>query len=919
MTDSRLPLPHPPCTGVPANAPPGARPRLLCQALAVWGLTAWPLASVAAPPALTGVGVLKDHNEAAQVAQQLPVGVETNPDWSGTAGAEPRQLLLAASAWGDASRGRVPRTAGGPQQPEAPPEAARAEQSQDRALLLAASAWREARPIRSPVAGTRRGRSPSTAEGPPQPEVLLLDMVINGQRKPDVVRAEQWPDGALLLNTSTWSDARLAPLAQIRTLSDGSAGYALDAVPGATYRINRQKLSLEINAPATAFIGSTLGLQGENGAAPPRPQPGVLLNYDASVQRGANGGPTTGGAALEAVAFTGIGNFVHSALLNYDGMARSFARLDTFWRYDMPERLETLVVGDTVGTGGGWSRPARYGGIRWGRDFGMRPGFVTLPQISVSGEAALPSTVEVLVNNARRLSQPVPPGPFELTNVPVITGAGELNLVVRDLLGRETVVRQSYYASPRLLAPGLTDFSIEGGRLRSGYGRESHYGGAFGAFTGRQGLSNSLTGEARVEVQTDRRAAGVELASLLGQWGVGRLALAASTDNAQGPRERGQMLQLGVERSTPRGGGAVQYENSSRGFAPFGEGQGATVAPLRARERWLASIGGNVWRQVSGGISYVYQSRWDGDRVQLLGLSASTPVGSRASLSLSLNKRLDGDHAWRAGVTLSIPLDDRLYTSARVERASNGKLTTSASASRNAPAGPGLGWRVEGSSQESQRARGSLQYNTSQAEFALDASSDASGHVALRGGARGTLGMMAGMPFASRPVGQGSFALVLVEGMAGVPIKRSHQVVAETDARGLAFIPGLLPWQQNQIEVDPTNLPMDTELGELVQQVTPFAGSGAVVKFAVRRTLQALVVLHKSDGTPVPVGTRVRLLPSGAEFTAGRRGEVWLTDLAAEQQRLRVSWATGGCELVLAVPASDGTPAKIGPLACTKE
>ena len=270
----------------------------------------------------------------------------------------------------------------------------------------------------------------------------------------------------------------------------------------------------------------------------------MLLNYDLSVAHGGSGGPLTSGALLEAVAFSRFGNLVSSALVLDDGARRSATRLDTFWRYDLPQRMETLVVGDAVGVGGGWSRPARYGGVRWGRDFGMRPGFVTLPQLTLNGEAALPSTVEVLVNNARRLSQPMPSGPFELNNVPIVTGAGEINLVVRDLLGRETVIQQSYYASPRLLAPGLSDFSFEAGWLRTGYGESSAYGDGFGAATWRQGLSRSLTGEAGVELQAKRRAAGVELAGLLGDWAVGRVALAASSSSTQGMAERGQLLQL---------------------------------------------------------------------------------------------------------------------------------------------------------------------------------------------------------------------------------------------------------------------------------------------------------------------------------------------------------------------------------------
>ena len=845
--------------------------RPLCFALAVLGIVAWPkTGSTQSPP-------------------------------------QPGALRLNTSDWRGASQTRPPTPTG------------QIEPLADSALQLVYSNWSDQRqPGRPPIGGASSASSPRAAAGRLQPDMLLLDVTVNGQRQPDVARAEQYPDGTLLLAAGAWSDARLLPLAQSRPLSDGTPGYALDAVVGASYRVNRQNLSLDITAPATAFVASTLGLQGAAAAPPVRPPPGVLLNYDASLQRDASGGAITGGATLEAVAFTGVGNFVSSALVRDDGKTRTFQRLDTFWRYDIPERLEVLVIGDTVGTGGGWSRPARYGGVRWGRDFELNPAFVTRPQISLNGEAALPSTVEVLVNNARRISQSVQPGPFELTNVPTVTGAGELNLVVRDLLGRETVIQQSYYASPRLLAPGLTDFSLEGGKLRTGYSQDSRYGSTFGAATWRQGLTPGLTGEARLELQASRRAAGVELAGLLGQWGVGRLALAASSGNTQGLQEQGQLLQAGIERSTPNGGGAVQYEYTSRGFAPFGEGVGISVAGQRSRERLLATIGGNIWGRISGGLSYVSQSRWDGEQVRSLGLSASTPVGTRANVSLSLNKRLDGDHAWRAGVTVSVPLDDGINTAARLNRANDGKLSATATASRNAPAGPGLGWSVEASSQESQRARASLQYNTSQTELALDANSNANGQVALRGGARGTLGMMAGVPFASRPIGQGSFALVEVEGLAGVPIKRSNQVVAQTDSRGLAFVPGLLPWQQNQIEIDPMDLPLDTEIGETVRQLTPFAGSGAVVKFAVRRTRQALVILQQPDGTPVPVGALVRLLPDGAEFTTGRRGEVWMTDLAAEKQRLRVTWASGSCELDMVVPASDGTPAKIGPLACGK-
>jgi outer membrane usher protein len=178
--------------------------------------------------------------------------------------------------------------------------------------------------------------------------------------------------------------------------------------------------------------------------------------------------------------------------------------------------------------------------------------------------------------------------------------------------------------------------------------------------------------------------------------------------------------------------------------------------------------------------------------------------------------------------------------------------------------------------------------------------------------------MLDGLMFASRPIGQGSFAMVEVPGMPNVPIKRSHQVVARTDAQGRAFMPGLLPWQDNELEIDPTDLPLDVVVGDVVKQVTPFPASGSVVRFDVRRARQALLILLQPDGTPVPVGTVVRL-PDGAEFSAGLRGEVWLTDLATAQQEIDVRWKEGGCRLQLPAGTAREEPDRIGPLTCGKE
>ena len=750
---------------------------------------------------------------------------------------------------------------------------------------------------------------------------LLLAVSVNGTPLSDVVRAEQRPDGTLLLPLEAWTEARLIAPAQAVSLSDGTPGYALGSVGGLTYTVNDKTLSLDINAPSFAFVGSTLRMQDGVTMSALRPEPGVMLNYDIAVTRADRN--LTSGALLEATAFSRFGNLVASAVVrNGDSGAQSgitASRLDTYWRYDLPDRMETLVVGDTVGVGGGWSRPVRYGGVRWGREFSTRPGFVTLPQIALAGQAALPSTVEVLLNNSRQLSQQTQPGPFSLPSVPVVTGAGEISLVVRDLLGRETVVNQSYYASPRLLAPDLNDFSFEAGWMRTGYGRETAYANSFGASTWRQGLTNALTGELRVELQRDRRAAGAQLTSLLGHWAVGSVSAAASSSNLHGLQESGVKWQSSVERSTLGGGGALQYEHASSGFVPFGESGAPAAMSGRARDSWLATLGAPLWRQVNGSVNYVSQTRWAGERVQLAGASISLPVWWSASLSMSFSKRLDGDKGWRIAASVSLPLDGGVRAAVRVDHDSSGHQNIAVTAAHNAPAGPGWGWRVgtDADASGNGRAQGSLQYNTSQAEGMFESETDTHGRMATRASARGTVGWLDGKAFASRPVGDGSVAVVKVDGIEGIPVRRSHQVVAVTDARGMAFVPGLLPWQKNLIEIDPVDLPLDVEVGSPTHEVIPYPRSGLVIDFLARRSRQALLVLHQRNGTPVPIGTRVRLLPGGPDFSVGRRGEVWLTDLSEKQQRVQANWLGDGCVLELKVPTTDaGAVSKIGPLAC---
>ena len=142
----------------------------------------------------------------------------------------------------------------------------------------------------------------------------------------------------------------------------------------------------------------------------------------------------------------------------------------------------------------------RLGGAQITHDFTMRPDLVTFPLPSMAGSVSVPSTVDVLVNGAQVLSRQVQPGPFDVPQLPVITGAGQVQLTVTNALGQQVTTTLPFYASANLLAPGLHTYSLEAGFVRLNWGVVSNDYGAFAASgTYRRGLTDDVTVEAHAE------------------------------------------------------------------------------------------------------------------------------------------------------------------------------------------------------------------------------------------------------------------------------------------------------------------------------------------------------------------------------------------------------------------------------------
>jgi len=141
------------------------------------------------------------------------------------------------------------------------------------------------------------------------------------------------------------------------------------------------------------------------------------------------------------------------------------------------------------------------GGAQVSRDFSLRPDLITYPVPTLAGSSAVPSAVDLYVNNVRQFSGTAPSGPFAINAVPSIRGAGEAVIITRDVLGRSVMTTVPLYIDSRLLVSGLTDFSVEAGFVRRAYALRSFDYAGDPSLSGslRYGLTDRLTLEAHGE------------------------------------------------------------------------------------------------------------------------------------------------------------------------------------------------------------------------------------------------------------------------------------------------------------------------------------------------------------------------------------------------------------------------------------
>lgn len=457
--------------------------------------------------------------------------------------------------------------------------------------------------------------------------------------------------------------------------------------------------------------------------------------------------------------------------------------------------------------------------------------------------------------------------------------------MVRDALGRETVTRSAFYASPDLLAPGVTDFSVEAGFARRNYAIASFgYDGrpALSA-SWRRGISDRLTLQAHAETAGSLVLVGGGTIFTLGHVGLVSIAGAGSRTRSG----TGALVDLGVESRLP------SFTISLRTLRTFGDYQDlaswtAVLPPDLPGDRRIFGQPRELdqalislplpWSGGSFGASYVYSRRED-ERSRIVSLSFSQDLG-RVSLFASAFRDFEQSGSTGIFLGLSLPLGHGVTATAGGSR-SRGAYNGYVELSRQGNHQPGqLGWLVRGAAGERQEAEAILRYGTTFAQVEgglLRTGGDTSAHLLVEG----ALTLVGGGVHASQRVDQ-SFALVEV-GAPGVTILHENRPVGTSNRRGQLLVPNLAPFTGNRIALDPAGLPIDAEVASTSATVAPYDRVGVLVDFAVRTGANsALVAFVDPDGAPIELGARVEVEGQTESYVVGYDGEAYLSALAQE-------------------------------------
>ncbi|MEO4208589.1 fimbria/pilus outer membrane usher protein [Acinetobacter pittii] len=759
---------------------------------------------------------------------------------------------------------------------------------------------------------------------------LFLNVSINSNASEDLVAVKQSKDGKLYIRSSTLKTLRLKMDEHI----PDNQWVCINDLNGIQFKYLENEQSLNLKVPLNMLTGYSVDLSGQQITSPQllkmKPLNAAILNY--SLYNTITNDENVFSGTAEGIFNSAIGNFSSGVLYNGSNensySHEKWVRLETKWQYVDPEKIRIYTLGDFISNSPDWGSSVRLAGFQWSSAYSQRGDIVTSALPQFSGSAALPSTLDLYVNQQKIYSGLVPSGPFDIKQLPFISG-NEVTLVTTDATGQQSITKKPYYFSSKILAKGINEFSVDVGVPRYNYGLYSNdYDDAtFASGAIRYGYSNSLTLSSGAEASTDGLSnLGTGFAKNILGIGVMNADIAAS----QYKDENGYSALLGLEGRISKN---ISFNTSYRQVFDnyFDLARVSQVRYLKDNQinaesqNYLnySALADEIFR---AGINYNFYA---GYGVYLGYNQIKYSDNSYKLLSSNLSGSLDKNWGFYASAYKDYEnhKDYGVYFALRYTPSSKVNAITSVSSDSGSlryrqeifglsePQIGSFGWGgyVERDQDAHENNASIYASYRARAAYLTGRYNRFGDNDQVAVSATGSLVAAAGRIFAANEIGDG-YAVVTNAGPQSQIINGGVNL-GETDKSGRFLIPSLMPYQVNHIYLDPSYLPLNWNVKSTDQKTVVGYRQGTLVDFGAHQVISGLVKLVDENNSPLMPGYRVRI-NGQQDGMVGYDGEVFIPNLL-KQNKLEVDLLDhGSCQVDFIYNSNQYSTKKLGPYVC---
>ena len=675
-------------------------------------------------------------------------------------------------------------------------------------------------------------------------------------------------------------------------------------IPGATVHMDGGKLTLSLSIPQIAMRRDIAGY-----VDPQRWDYGInsaFVNYQLSAQQSRNdqtGHNNSHDLYVNSGLNLGVWRLRSNNTFRSDAKGdRTWSRAYTYLQRDLPGAHSQLTLGETF-TPGDVFRSVPIRGVQIASDMSMLPDSQQHYAPTIRGVAQTRARLEIRQNGFPVYSTYVSAGPYEINDLTLASGSGELEIILTEADGQVRRFTQPYATLTNLLREGVWRYSASAGRYNAPFDATDDsmlWQGTLAIGTRLNStLYGGLMGNDFYQATTVGLGKGLGVLGAL-SFDLTRSYAQTNPDNSQhNVQGMSYAVKYGKSFETRTNLRFAGYRYSTEGYRDFTEAVRERSADQRFRGSRRSMLEASVFQDIGlySSLSLIFsqENYWQLDDAQRQFQLNFSSRFNTVSYSLYASQSLNDDefNERQYGLTISVPLEFGRSTTATYDlRQNSGQLNHRAALSGRAQNGL-LNYRASAASNESGRQSAELSLGYLAPFASLGAGiTQGTDFSTLSLNASGALLLHADGLETGPYLGETS-GLIHVPNIANVGLLNDSS--ARTNDRGYALIPYLHPFRINRVILDTDQLDPNVEIDNGVTQVVPRRGAVVKALFPARKVERLLVSTRNQYGTALPFGAQISNADGHVLGIVGQAGQSLLSTVEG-QQTIHVRWGKTSAE-----------------------